>query len=148
MPLARRRTASGGFQHWRRIRSDWPIRFALEDGPPQYEEDYDHGSVTGLVLKNGPKAPPRFGSCPACALAKAYHLPFKTGWTRRCSSSTVTSRPHAYRISRPLQIQCHTRGLILACELGTAPEGIPCEVGHHGTGRSTKTVIFNNPRDW
>jgi len=30
-----------------------------------------NGAMTGLVLKNVPKDPPKFGSCPACALAKA-----------------------------------------------------------------------------
>jgi len=36
---------------------------------------------------------------------------------------------------------------MLAYELGTAPEGrSTCEVGHHGTGRSTKAVTFKQPK--
>ena len=41
--------------------------------------DMANGTVTWVVLKDIPGDPPKMDSHPPCALAKAQHLPFKTG---------------------------------------------------------------------
>jgi len=87
--------------------------------------DMANGAVTGLVLNGVPEDPPKLDSCPSCAPTKAQRLPFKTGCPRIRAAGTRPrrpSRPHACRINQSLQIQFHTSGRRLACELGTAPE--------------------------
>jgi transposase InsO family protein len=117
--------------------------------------DMANGAVTGMVLEDVPHDLPRLYACHSCALTKSQRLPFKTGRTRATEPLELI---HGELVG-PMPVESVGRckyGFVLMDDYSRASwvlplrakSDAPVKLMENGTGRTIRTVMFDNAREF